>query len=806
LSRVELEAGQVFDRYIVEALIGSGGMASVFRVRHTELDTLHALKVVDSVDAQAAGRLRREGKALGKLAHPNIVGVSDLIDVQGSPALVLELIEGPTLEEVLSKGPVAADLLDDLASQILSAVASAHDGGVVHRDLKPSNVLLRHRPDGGFHAKIADFGLVRALAPSADTLQTAEGLAVGSPAYMAPEQISGAHDVGRQTDLWALGCIFYEMATGVRAFPGTDLMMVLGAVSLGKYDPKPLAHVELRHAAAIRAVLHLEPNNRPADCAAMACIWNGTEGAPPSSVEPPTAAFHAVPAWRGARWLLVSLLLAAVAWWAYEGSQGPDTPEASYVTKSQDAYYEADFDRAAHYAQLALDETPHHPLATLLLVESRHEDWATAQGNAAVEAFVPAPKANDAATSLLLVRKLALTGGDVAVAADDHFERFPDDVFGYIVLAKHHFARNLGMEDYDLARVKRYMELASERSGPDSSPMVIIAVSESLSDDLSTYLLKVQHGLEVFPRNRALLARAGVLALRLENIPLAETYCDDLKRFHSGHVDALTLQLRLAITQGDTPTRDNVTAAFASTGLRSRLTAGLAANHACDVGQLAWADQWFLTTAEVARSEGDLGESATALVDGAYCVIWYRDFDRFQTYINLLSDLAAAPELNAGTKRDVQLQLLRFQASASASRGELEITEQRRDRLRALGESTYTLDLELAVLHQHATAFESPFDDCPGYLQAGFTNKRLGFSQPAITELLAAVAAGEQMSRQRQCPAFASSLLAEIFMSNGEVQKAKHHAHKTIALLPTADEDLPLIVSSRQIIQADVAP
>ena len=181
-----LEVGRVIDRYVVAGPLGKGGVAQVYLVRHTQLDTLHALKVVSLPTVEASQRLLREGRALGKIRHRGIVTVTDFIEVDGLPGLVMEYVNGPTLHEVLRHQRLSLEQADFIARGILEAVGAAHKKGMVHRDLKPANVLFQVE-GSEVSVKVADFGLVKLLeAEDLVGLVTRSGSTFGSPAYMAP--------------------------------------------------------------------------------------------------------------------------------------------------------------------------------------------------------------------------------------------------------------------------------------------------------------------------------------------------------------------------------------------------------------------------------------------------------------------------------------------------------------------------------------------------------------------------------------------------------------------------------------------
>jgi serine/threonine protein kinase len=207
-----LLGGVIDDRYEVEALIGQGGMGSVYRVRHVGLGRAFALKALRrdlADDAEVREGFVREAKTASRVAHPGLVHISDfgyLSDAR--PFFVMELLEGLSLRTVLeSRGRLAPERAAAIARRIAEALAAAHEAGIVHRDLKPDNVHLG--ADDG--VKVVDFGL--AIAVDAGARRTRSNVAFGTPHYMSPEQASG-EPVDRRADVYALGIVLYEMLTG----------------------------------------------------------------------------------------------------------------------------------------------------------------------------------------------------------------------------------------------------------------------------------------------------------------------------------------------------------------------------------------------------------------------------------------------------------------------------------------------------------------------------------------------------------------------------------------------------------------
>jgi serine/threonine protein kinase len=237
-----LETGTRLGPYEVLGLAGAGGMGEVYRARDTRLGRTVALKLTaasDSGDPQHRLRLEREARAIAALNHPHICAIHDVGREDGRDYLVMEYVEGETLEQRLERGPLPLAELLRAATEIASALDAAHRAGITHRDLKPSNVMLTR---GG--VKLLDFGIARHL-PIADgsgsdqlttVLATTEGALVGTLPYMAPEQLEGRTIDGR-TDIFAFGAVLFEMATGQRAFAGTSAAGLAAAI-LGESRPQ----------------------------------------------------------------------------------------------------------------------------------------------------------------------------------------------------------------------------------------------------------------------------------------------------------------------------------------------------------------------------------------------------------------------------------------------------------------------------------------------------------------------------------------------------------------------------------------
>jgi len=246
---MDLRAGTRLGTYEIIDAIGAGGMGQVYRARDTQLGREVAVKTLPASllgDAERLARFQREAQLLAALTHPGIAAMFDLERTDDGPALVMELVEGETLADRIDRGPISLDELTHIAKQIAEALEAAHDRGIVHRDLKPANIKIR--PDGA--VKILDFGLAKAIEPVVTRTASASasmsptitspamtqaGMILGTAAYMAPEQAKG-RDVDRRADIWAFGCIVYEMLARRRAFGGDEVADTLAAVVLREPD------------------------------------------------------------------------------------------------------------------------------------------------------------------------------------------------------------------------------------------------------------------------------------------------------------------------------------------------------------------------------------------------------------------------------------------------------------------------------------------------------------------------------------------------------------------------------------------
>ena len=292
---MSLGPGTSFGSYQILTSLGAGGMGEVYRSRDLKLQREVALKVLpDAVarDADRRARFEREAYVLASLNHPNIAAIYGIAESDGVMALVLELVEGPTLDERLAHGPLPIAETTAIARQVAEALDAAHEAGIVHRDLKPANIKLRR--DGS--VKVLDFGLAKTIggdtaiaadhshAPTAFADVTAEGLILGTAAYMAPEQARG-QTMDKRADIWAFGVVLWEMLTGRRLFDGATLTDTLAAVLTREIDwsllpaSTPPALVDL-----LRRCLERDPKKRLRDIGDVRLDANAL--APASAIGP----------------------------------------------------------------------------------------------------------------------------------------------------------------------------------------------------------------------------------------------------------------------------------------------------------------------------------------------------------------------------------------------------------------------------------------------------------------------------------------------------------------------------------------
>jgi serine/threonine-protein kinase len=313
---VSVAARSRFGAYDVIALIGQGGMGEVWKATDTRLKRQVALKVLPTTfltDPERIARFQREAEVLAALNHPNIAQIYGIEEANGVTALVLELVEGATLADRIAQGPIPIDEALPIAKQIAEALEAAHERGIIHRDLKPANIKIR--PDGT--VKVLDFGLAKLAEPAraadavspltnsptitSPAMMTGVGVLLGTAAYMSPEQAKG-RAADKRSDIWAFGCVLFEMLTAKRAFEGEDVSDTLAAVLRGEpeWDVLPPA-VAVQIRLLLRRCVEKDRLRRIADISTVRFVLTEPIMSGPTPAPAPLT-LSARPLWKRAVW------------------------------------------------------------------------------------------------------------------------------------------------------------------------------------------------------------------------------------------------------------------------------------------------------------------------------------------------------------------------------------------------------------------------------------------------------------------------------------------------------------------------
>ena len=336
---MSLQAGTRLGPYEITAQIGEGGMGEVYQATDTNLKRSVAIKVLpESVagDPERLARFQREAEVLAALNHPNIAQIHGLEKSDGQTALVMELVKGPTLADRIAQGAIPVDEALPIAKQIAEALKAAHEQGIIHRDLKPANIKLR--PDGT--VKVLDFGLAKAMEPAAGSspsvsqsptittpAMTQMGMILGTAAYMSPEQARGK-PVDKRADIWAFGCVLYEMLTGAGAFGDEDVSMTLSKILQRDPDLEALpGDVSARVRRVLEMCLVKNPQQR---VKAVGDVRLALEGAFETPVAVQAAAVPVVAPWRkrplpvALTALILGVLVTTVVAWSLRPTVAPE--------------------------------------------------------------------------------------------------------------------------------------------------------------------------------------------------------------------------------------------------------------------------------------------------------------------------------------------------------------------------------------------------------------------------------------------------------------------------------------------------
>ena len=340
-----LTPGTRLGPYAITEQIGVGGMGEVYQATDTNLKRQVAIKVLpESVagDTERLARFQREAEVLAALNHPNIAQIHGLEKSDGTIALVMELVEGPTLADRIAQGAIPVDEALPIAKQIAEALEAAHEQGIIHRDLKPANVKVR--PDGT--VKVLDFGLAKAMQPTGamspsmsqpptitTPAMTQAGMILGTAAYMSPEQARGK-PVDKRADIWAFGVVLYEMLTGKRAFPGEDVSEVMASVLAREPDWTRLPrNVSPVLATYVRRCLRRDLKQRIHD---IADVRLALEGAFETATTPGANVAAIQPVWRrtlpiALAVMVTAFIAGAVAWSLWPGIEPGSVNQFAYT-------------------------------------------------------------------------------------------------------------------------------------------------------------------------------------------------------------------------------------------------------------------------------------------------------------------------------------------------------------------------------------------------------------------------------------------------------------------------------------------
>ena len=418
-----LELGSRLGPYAVTAKIGEGGMGEVYQATDTKLNRQVALKILPeafAADPDRLARFQREAQVLASLNHPGIAAIYGLEETGDTRALVLELVEGPTLEDRIKQGPIPIDEALPIAKQIAEALEAAHEAGVIHRDLKPANIKVK--ADGT--VKVLDFGLAKALDPSPEgdpsrspTLTAAAtqmGVIMGTAAYMSPEQARGK-PVDRRADIWAFGVVLFEMLTGKKAFEGEDVSLTLASVMKSDVNVTTLPQdLPANVRTVLRRCLEKDPSQRVRDIGDVRLAMEGVFESTGSAQGESTAALH-LHVWQRPIPAIISALalvvITGLAVWAVTRS-APAAPDA--VTRFP-IVLPSDFVSGAH-SQIALSPDGTHLVYAandqLYLRDMDQMEAAPIRGTeGAVEPFFSPDSRTVGFWADGQLKKVALTGG-----------------------------------------------------------------------------------------------------------------------------------------------------------------------------------------------------------------------------------------------------------------------------------------------------------------------------------------------------------------------------------------------------------
>ncbi len=339
------------ERYLMGEIIGSGGLGEVYRAEDTQLCRLVAVKRLHGFEgspSEASAKILQEARHLASLQHPNIVTVYDVIANRGDVVVVMELLQGRTLQEIAEKAPLTVEDFADVMRQALEGLVAAHSQGMLHRDIKPSNLMLSQLPSGATQLKILDFGMAKvAPGPSSQTKE-ADGALMGSIYMMSPEQLEGS-PLDARSDLYSLGCVAYFALTASYPFSGKTVVEVITAHLQGRRVPLGDLRPDLPQPLRdwVDRLMAIKPADRPASAAAAFQELKRAFGKKPEQTAPKTVIKKPRAPWSlpRIRWADVGLglLLVAICAFSYfqllRSSGVAETPEVPTIGVQEKAAF-----------------------------------------------------------------------------------------------------------------------------------------------------------------------------------------------------------------------------------------------------------------------------------------------------------------------------------------------------------------------------------------------------------------------------------------------------------------------------------
>ena len=506
--------GQTLGHYKILDKLGAGGMGEVYLAEDTDLGRKVAIKMLPaelSSDPNRLGRLKREAQVLAALDHPNIVTIHAVDKIDGVPVLAMELVEGKTLSDLIPEDGVSLRRFFELAIPLTKALGAAHEKGVVHRDLKPRNIMVSDEDV----LKVLDFGLAKMQSTgekSVDSIATTEALTVeghvlGTMPYMAPEQVQG-HEVDQRSDIFSLGIILYELATGHRPFRGANSADLVSSILRDEPDPIDELKREMPHhlARIIRQCLEKDPDKRLESAKDVRIQLQDLEReittqkreiAPQPPAPPPEPIRW--PVWLMAAVAAIAIVVAAVAWISRGGTEiEPMSAEAQELFDQAELFEQRgdtreNLEEAEDRYRRALRLEPEDPkiqarLAALLARAQRQYPVKGRDEEITRLAEIALEKEADSSRAFVALGTLELLEGDAAAAEELARQALASDLKdhrGHTLLGEALVAQE--RVDEGLISLRRGVELAATDLGARTTLARVLSDLGRYSEAASEY-------------------------------------------------------------------------------------------------------------------------------------------------------------------------------------------------------------------------------------------------------------------------------------------------------------------------------